>query len=320
MMVMEYHLCSTMSGIEFLSKAYLGVDFFFLLSGFVLFHVYQTSLSLRSFFSARIARTYPLHLFMLLVLLPRFGSTPTFSGIPLLCNLTMTQAVCGVANSWNTASWSLSAEWFAYFLFPFILSPIRRCGGWFAVFAVVVCAAVLTIPGVEYSTASFGPSALCRSLPEFILGMLSYRVFQQGYFSHWSWLILACLAMGLTIQLGGSDLLVVAELCIILLASPNFWLLKCRPFVFLGQISYSLYMVHLLMAYAARTILLSWGIGGTMAFVALGSALSLGCATATYLGVEVPLRLKVRNWLDQSFRTAPAPRIAAGELINQRSA
>src|ERR1051326_813364 len=66
-----------------ISRGYLWVDFFFLLSGFVLCHVYaedflQGRVRFREFLGKRIARIYPLHLFCLLVLLiPFFGASGT---------------------------------------------------------------------------------------------------------------------------------------------------------------------------------------------------------------------------------------------------
>jgi len=59
----------------FFEKSYLMVDLFFVLSGFIMLHVYGDSFhqtlrkdSVRHFFVARFARTYPLHLFTLLLL------------------------------------------------------------------------------------------------------------------------------------------------------------------------------------------------------------------------------------------------------------
>src|SRR5690349_25057093 len=56
-----------------LDRGYMGVDLFFLLSGFVLTHVYLKTLPLnvrayRKFLIVRLARIYPLHLFVLLCL------------------------------------------------------------------------------------------------------------------------------------------------------------------------------------------------------------------------------------------------------------
>ena len=49
-------------------RAYLMVDLFFVLSGFVLSYVYSQKIDVRSFYRARFARIYPLHVFALLTL------------------------------------------------------------------------------------------------------------------------------------------------------------------------------------------------------------------------------------------------------------
>src|SRR5258705_5569923 len=60
------------SSIPIIEKGYLGVDVFFILSGFVLMHVYAgfetTDFDYVRFIKARIARIYPLHIFALLLL------------------------------------------------------------------------------------------------------------------------------------------------------------------------------------------------------------------------------------------------------------
>ena len=77
--VVGFHFAPLMAGIPIFSKGFLGVDLFFLLSGFILTTVYSKELNVRSFFVARAARTYPLHLFTLAVLLPCFGRAQEYS-------------------------------------------------------------------------------------------------------------------------------------------------------------------------------------------------------------------------------------------------
>lgn len=301
--VMAYHLLGSMLGIRLFARGYLGVDLFFLLSGFILVHVYRNDLSVRSFLAARVARTYPLHLFMLLLLLPAFGQARVYTALPLLCNLTMTQAVCGVADSWNGVSWSLSAEWFAYILFPFLLGPTQRCPAWLAGMVVAICAVVLAAPG-ESLTATFGILALCRSFPEFLIGMVAYRAFQARWFSHWAWFAVAVASIAVTLGLSSLDVLVVLELAVVLLACPNVRFLAWRPLVFLGEISYSLYMVHGLTGLAAAMLELDGGIKDTVAIAVFAALLSLVFAVLTYRCVELPARAKLRDWL--GGRTRPA--------------
>src|ERR1700722_9764131 len=126
----------------FFEKAYLMVDLFFVLSGFIMLHVYGHAFEralrgeqVRHFFVARFARTYPLHLFTLLLLvvivryLTNWGNPPIVLEQPrdILPNVFLLQAfgVCHIYN-WNIPSWSISAEWAAYLLFPILALWIGR--------------------------------------------------------------------------------------------------------------------------------------------------------------------------------------------------
>lgn len=144
----------------FLDNAYLWVDFFFLLSGFVLTHVYHQSFrdgvrhdSLARFMWARFARIYPLHAAMLLVLLARevfftlvyiakngmhhwmqvwpaedMPLTGSFSLVELARHLLLIQSLTYDTQhvSWNFPSWSIGTEWYAYLLLPFIIALLYR--------------------------------------------------------------------------------------------------------------------------------------------------------------------------------------------------
>lgn len=114
------------------------VDIFFCLSGFVLAHVYAqgSRFDYRSFLVARAARLYPLHLLGLSVLLAavvaafamgRQEEAAAYTPLGLIANLLMLQAwgVPGAAQ-WNFPTWTLSAETFAYVLFPLFIAVGAR--------------------------------------------------------------------------------------------------------------------------------------------------------------------------------------------------
>jgi peptidoglycan/LPS O-acetylase OafA/YrhL len=112
-------------------KSYLLVDMFFVLSGFVLAHVYSQAFargvngkSYRNFMLARAARLYPLHLIILgllvavevaNLLIAQFGDVPvrrdpftaTHSVGKMFLNIFMLR---GVGHSWNDPGWPISAE------------------------------------------------------------------------------------------------------------------------------------------------------------------------------------------------------------------
>jgi peptidoglycan/LPS O-acetylase OafA/YrhL len=204
----------------------------------------------------------------------------------------MTQVVCGVKGSWNNVSWSLSAEWFAYLLFPFVLNPIARCPPWLAGVLTGVCLATLAAQGHSLDE-TFGPLALCRSMPEFLIGMVAWRMFEARFCSGWGWCAIASLAVPVTIWMGAPDAAVVAEFIVLLLSAPNVALLEWRPFVFLGDISYSLYMVHLVTGFVASKIVF----GSAPLLLVAGPLLSIGFAWVAYRSFEVPARAKLRAWL-----------------------
>src|ERR1700734_3983062 len=81
---MLFHVFSS-GGIPIIEMGYAGVDIFFLLSGFVLSHVYlrneelATARGYMRFLGVRLARIYPLHIFTLCCLLLIVVALPDFA-------------------------------------------------------------------------------------------------------------------------------------------------------------------------------------------------------------------------------------------------
>ena len=124
------------------SIGYVGVNFFFVLSGFILVYTYaDRGTPARQFWWARFARIYPAYLFSLLMTAPFFFYVCLkMRPVPIpflvwpqnhlvascLLAVPLIQSwVPGAALTWNTPAWSLSDEVFFYFLFPALL-------GWLA--------------------------------------------------------------------------------------------------------------------------------------------------------------------------------------------
>jgi peptidoglycan/LPS O-acetylase OafA/YrhL len=115
-----------------LGKGYLAVPFFFLLSGFILSHVYLESYSLKThadFLWLRAARIWPLHAIMLFALAGyviagaaargSFVQEESYRFRDLPLELMMIRSWASARLVWNFPAWSIHCEWFAYVvLFP----------------------------------------------------------------------------------------------------------------------------------------------------------------------------------------------------------
>ncbi len=201
-----------------LSLAGPAVSFFFLLSGFVLRYNYTDHLqgdSLRKFYVSRIARIWPLHLFMLLIwlwLITGHGrlTKATITDTPgmLAANALLLQAWVPDLTwnfSFNAVAWSLSAEIFFYLCFPLLTILLQRNPrGLFAGLAAVVISmtwldAHRDISGTASFLTQFNP---CARLFEFALGMATATVVQRQparshHYSSGQWTLIELTTTGL---------------------------------------------------------------------------------------------------------------------------
>jgi len=118
---------------KYLYEGFIGVSFFFILSGFILSYKYQDKILNKEvnnsqFWLARFARIYPLHLVTLLISLPLvlnewFVNQIKFI-VKFIINLFLLQSFFPqrtVHYAFNSPSWSISTEAFFYLIFPFVI-------------------------------------------------------------------------------------------------------------------------------------------------------------------------------------------------------
>jgi peptidoglycan/LPS O-acetylase OafA/YrhL len=298
----------------------LAVDFFFVLSGFILAHAHirqiaTDTLGAGPFIAKRLARIYPLHLVTLIfyVLLVvslmiagiRLPNPERYDPAQILPNLLLVHAWQTVDHgAWNYPSWSISAEWFAYLLFPLLAAGIFRRlarvpSRWLVVGALawliasVACSPHLLGHGYFDLHSDFG---YVRIMPEFVLGMTLYRFGREhdlaalaapGVFA----LIVAAV---LVLAWQALPLATVMALALLILSAAERarhgreGVLRAGWLIYLGEVSYALYMVHLPVA----TLLLR-GIrfedGSTPAWlVPIGMVVAIPVAIAAHHAVEIP--------------------------------
>lgn len=319
---------------QFFACGYLWVDFFFLLSGFVMGLVYSEQLlwpfsiqSYGSFLKMRLARIYPLHIFTLLLFLPTeaaklfisSNAEPAFSSNSpgaFVSNLLLVQAWhLHASTTWNQPAWSISAEWAAYLLTPLLLIPALRTDRFGA-----FCFALLLVGGVICLDLTLGRHSLDltydfavpRCLLTFSIGLLIYR-FRAQSSENLKQIIGSELSVALSI--GFSVLAIhyhVSDWLIVMLFS---WLvcatsvrdgtitrlIAWRPLYYLGMISYSLYLDQALLQRAWQFVWYKYAShvvnapASAMIMVAL-VGMTVAFADLTYRYVEVPARRNIANW------------------------
>jgi len=311
-----------------------AVDLFFLLSGYVIAYNYldlPRPLERRTcfrFLFMRLARIYPAHLVGLLAVVPMvlaarlMGMGLTDEGYGLVAfvqHLTLTQAwVPFMKLSWNYPAWSVSAEWFAYLSFPVLAVGLRRVRGMAAnILLLAGCAGLLSVGGFLPHTAPF--RELWRVMLAFPVGMALFHVSRTLRPATWlprgvallssAGLLLALMAEGVPHRLF-FVLFAVLLWALSELRPGDLSAFCARPLVWLGEVSYSLYICHalvqkvlneLLPARALEALPLPQRVLG----LGLYAGLLLGSAYGMWRLVEEPSRRFLKRVLD---RTAPDAR------------
>lgn len=274
----HYDVPGTVTATAFVRQSWLFVDFFFVLSGFVIAYNYRERLAqgfgLKRFFGLRFFRLYPLHLVMLvafvateafgMLVVPEAMKRPPFSGHTsgeaLVLNLLMLQSF-GLTGglTWNWPSWSIATEFWTYLLFALLIMRSGRFVN--PVLILVIPLAMVTLWfATPYGINVTWDWGMVRCVMGFSLGVLCHGVWQararhlpalsQAGWTALELLVVAAVSL-LVVWLADSRanlLLPMAfALSVLIFAREGGLvssLLKTRVFLFLGTISYSIYMVH----------------------------------------------------------------------------
>jgi peptidoglycan/LPS O-acetylase OafA/YrhL len=268
----------------FFEKCYLMVDLFFIMSGFIMVHVYGTDfrlsitkLALRKFLVARFARTYPLHFFstaLLILLVIAFSPVGTYpnlmefpASIPTNIFLLQSYYIHRIY-TWNIPSWSISAEWAAYACFPiFALFISKKKLLSVLILSILVVTSYISIMYLLPRKNPFNPAipvphninstydyGFLRGIAGFTMGMLIYLVYQlpgckRIFQKDWP-AVLCFLILVMAMHLAVSDAFCVLLFAILVIcfASNNkqvHFVCNNRVLQYLGNISYSIYLMQI---------------------------------------------------------------------------
>lgn len=314
--VVLHHAANQLGGDWYL-RGQPMVDVFFVLSGFVMSYVYLAKgpVAWPAFARARFARIYPLHIATALamalagVLLARASHQPAPDWVNATqalreATLTMAMPVFGAEKLWNFPAWSISVEWWVYFtLFPLLAIHGKRLSTRQAALVWLASAVMLVIVlhlGLGKSTR--GWPAFGRALVGFAGGWVACRfAIETNLRLRDRTVDLLCLAIVIgiygTAPLIDDDawyLILVYPLVVFGLATSRghaVRLLSSRPVVWLGDISFSIYLVHsivLNVLQAADGRILS--LDTRLAWMVALTGATLVVAPVSYYLFEVPMR------------------------------
>jgi peptidoglycan/LPS O-acetylase OafA/YrhL len=257
---------------------YLAVDLFFLLSGFVIFLSYHATLSgnfphsIGKFYWNRLSRIYPLHLVMLCTYLALFfaytflSNSRTAPGSYTVTNFVQSmfliQMWIGSDLTWNVPSWSISSEWFVYLFFPLMAFSLRKLRGSIAahLLSIALAAAILYMIYRSSSLESLGAEisrmALVRTMLEFLMGVfvgslfVNHRAFLARHSRAALVAVIGLCVLYVSVPVPDYALIPLTfAFLIAYLSVTTSWItaaLSAPVLVYLGEISYSTYMVHYL--------------------------------------------------------------------------
>lgn len=270
--VFHMHLVGSITELDFFRGSAIFVEFFFVLSGFVLAHGYgfRENLNFNTFMKARFFRLYPLHFFMFLVFVAlEFGKLLAykFSGIvfnnkpftgstaisEMIPNLLLIQSWTPFTNplSFNYPAWSISIEFYMYALlfFSIILFKSNKTISWFlisliAFFLIYLDSDLLVNSVLRGISCFFGGSFVYVIYKKIAHLKISYII---GSFSEALLLIFIVLIVQSEIEYRSiiAPVLFIFTVLFFAFESGIFSnLFKTKPLQYAGKLSYSIYMTH----------------------------------------------------------------------------
>ena len=319
----------------FYSYGWNLVDFFFVLSGFIFMHVYsknivEEKISRRDFFILRLSRLYPLHVITLFTVAflqyYRYFSGKGFFQCDIndlyhfILNLLFIQSgFFEDGLSFNGPSWSLSCEIVAYILFFYVLKKFKKPLPVFVLFIFIglsILQKQVNVPLFNISNA--------KMLIGFFIGCLTFvlnthilkmnRMNKNILFGS---ILMFTILIGLMIYKAGfikifgqwDRVMPILVYPLMIISALNVFFLNrffsLKPLTYMGDLSYSIYLLHFPVQLMMVTFLPMIGLVpdyGSWTGLAVFMVTTTALASLSYHGVEKPLQ----NYLRIKFLTVKA--------------
>ena len=316
---------------EFIQNGWVMVDFFFVLSGFVIAYNYSEKiLSLKdliNFQIKRFLRLYPLHLFTLFLMLALefsqlikeiltndIGEAASFTHnniASFMHNLFLTQALFNDKLTFNNPSWSISTEFFTYFIYALIILFVKNTKYLFLISLTIIFFSGYFIFNELNITNEF---SILRCMHSFFLGTIASYVFKHikikiSNILTYGIFILTLISITFLKFLPPIIFPIIFLFLIISMLNSEENLIKKilnqKILIFFGKISYGIYMTHYFVWVTIEQILIITKIGnynsdfilnpflGTFILI-LGMFIIIFLSNFLYKNIEIPFN-NLRN-------------------------
>jgi peptidoglycan/LPS O-acetylase OafA/YrhL len=284
---------------------YLGVHLFFIISGFVIYMTILNCNSVKEFLLKRITRLYPAYIVAVLlttVSITLFGiKGMNKSLINVLLNFTMLQDVIpktGIS-SVDGSYWSLAVEIYFYlicsilFLFGTIKKPV--------IVSLLAFVCLFLIKGLYKAHLIhpfIGDHVLIQYSNLFIAGIMFYKLKDSNLIRYYFILILSILYEFTFYDLLTSGIILLIFLLFLALIKNKLGFLNFRPLIFLGSISYSLYLIHQNIGYIIINNLEKNGFTNEI-FISIPILFNIVLATVITFFIEKPTQKYLRRKVNE---------------------
>lgn len=309
---------------------FYGVEVFFCISGFVIFMTLDRTRRPMDFVVSRVSRLWPAYIAAIVItfaVVRTFGLAGRETSIAqALVNLTMFQELLHVPDV-DQVYWSLQVEliFYCWMLLAYVSGMLRHI-------RAILCAGLVPPLVYLFWRRQFGhdPSYLAGTLllvtyiPYFTIGIAAYNLRKgKGKESPWKDLLLMLAAVGVVTLCGSVQDGVLAALAAVmfcLVAAGRLGGLAQAPLVFLGTISYPLYLLHQNIGYVVMRESMRTGMPADLAIL-LAIAVTIGLAAALTWSVEKPARAWLRDvYARYRARGAAVPLVKVPETVARSGA
>ena len=231
-----------------------GVQMFWCISGFIISYVYIDkikSVSAKNFFINRFSRLYPLHLLTLVfVLIVQQASNYITGDYQLFYLNDLYHFILHFffisgwgfekGMSFNEPIWSVSLELIAYFLFFIIVSNLKRLN----IITTLTIYIIFFLINKNFYGSSDNHADLISCLQLFISGMIIFQLFKKMKKIHI--IVFSLILLVLSIVGNFKIFMFCPAVLLIFLISEDYFknMINKKFFSFLGNLTYSLYLIH----------------------------------------------------------------------------